>query len=226
MKKGTDVIAVREAVLSMSKRDMPFTMCEHVTLGPPFLEKGVTFFDMSAVKSHTFQGKFSDRPRLRQNRAFVWPKGPGIDGRVVEMRTIGEEYKSSSDFSTHMTDNLKEEAWFSAVNPKAGVMLAYIWKRKDFPWLGNWEENYARRIQPWAGKSLTRGMEFTNTPFPVPLRDAVNMNNFQGQPTFRWLTAGGRVDIEYALTIRPVPETATAVTDVRRTKDGMEARVA
>ena len=95
-------------------------------------------------------------------------------------------------------DPRRSDAWFSAVNPKQGLMLAYVWKRADFPWIGNWEQSYGRKESPWDGKSLTRGMEFTNTPFPVSLREAVDMGRFQGEKTFRWLTAkGGSTSLVY-----------------------------
>lgn len=218
---GEDVLHVREDVDSMSRRDMPFTMCEHVTLSPPFLEKGVTFFDMPATQCHTFPGDFEPHPRLRKNTAFRWPAGPGVRGERVDMRMIAKSYRVSSDYSAQLMDPSREDAWFAAVNPRLGMALAYSWRRADFPWLGNWEENYGRKDAPWASKSLTRGMEFTNTPFPQGLRAAVDLGRFHDTPAFRWLPALGRVTVAYDIALRPVPSGVKAVSDVRRTDDGM-----
>lgn len=186
---NSDVIQVTEKIDNLSKRDLPYTFCEHVTVGPPFLEKGVTVFDMPATKGHSFPGPFSTAQRLKSNKSFTWPVGPGAKGQKVDLRVIDKKQKKSSDFTTQLMDPKQSDAWFSAVNPKAGLMLAYVWKREDFPWVGNWEENYGRTGTPWNGKSLTRGMEFANTPFPVSLRAAVDRNKFQGEPTYRWLPA-------------------------------------
>jgi len=92
--------------------------------------------------------------------------------------------------------------------------VAYVWRRSDYPWLGVWEENRARKSSPWSGKSLTRGMEFTNSPFPVGLRKAVDMGAFQGQPAFRWLSALDSVTSEYAMLALPVDHACRGVADI------------
>ncbi|MFO7870718.1 MAG: hypothetical protein R6V03_04725 [Kiritimatiellia bacterium] len=112
-------------------------------------------------------------------------------------------------------DRRRELAWFSAVNPELGLLLAYVWRREDFPWLGNWEESYCRLTPPWNGKTLSRGMEFANSPFPLPLREQVGMGSFQGVPAFRWLGAKSAVVIEYAITAMPVPEECRGTADIR-----------
>ena len=218
-RRGSNVIRIHEEIVSLSGRDLPFTSCQHVTFGAPFLEKGVTVFDMSATKGHTFPGVFSKRQRLKGDTAFVWPQGPGVKG-AVNLRTIGREFKASSDFSAQLMDPRREDAWFSAVHPGAGLMVAYVWKRADYPWLGNWEENFARETSPWRGRELTRGMEFSNTPFPIGLREAVERGTFQGQPTYRWLPALGRVAVEYAVVIQRVPQGCQGVADIRAEGEG------
>lgn len=215
--KNSNVVDVQEQVQSMSRRDQPFTMCEHVTLGPPFLEKGVTVFDMPATRCHTFPDKFKEKQRVKTNTAFTWPKGPGINGRPVDLRMIGKAYKASSDFTTQLMDVRRPDAWFSALNPKVGLLLAYVWRRADFPWVGNWEENYARQFKPWLGRTLTRGMEFSNTPFPGSLRKVVTMGQFHHLPTYRWLPAKGKVEMKYSIILQSAPADAKGVKNIRRT---------
>jgi hypothetical protein len=132
------------------------------------------------------------------------------------MRMIARRYRVSSDFSAQLMDPKRSDAWFSALNPKLGLMLAYVWRRVDFPWLGNWEENYARKTSPWAGKSLTRGMEFANTPFPTDLHEQVERGTFQGIPTFRWLPARGKVTVEYSIILMRVPGGTQGVANIRQ----------
>lgn len=213
-RRGSHIIRIRERLRNMARRDVPFTMCQHVTVGPPFLEKGVTLFDMPATKGHTFPGEFEKRQRLRSDTPFAWPDGPGAKGEAVDMRLMGRKYRASSDFSTQLMDPKREDAWFSAVNPRLGLLLAYAWRREDFPWVGNWEENYGRKGSPWAGKSLTRGMEFANTPFPNSLRSAVDLGSFHRSPTFRWLPARGCIDMEYSILYMPVPAETQGVADI------------
>jgi hypothetical protein len=218
----SNMIHVREEVKSTAKRDLPFTMSQHVTLGPPFLKKGVTIFDMPATKCHTYPNDLGGRPRLKGNTAFIWPDGPGAKGEEVNMRMIAAKYRSSSDFSAHLMDRKKKDGWFSALNPEMGVLVAYVWNREDYPWVGNWEENFGRKDKPWAGKSLTRGMEFANTPFPMSLRDQVDMGKFHGLPTFRWLPAKGKIVTEYDVVMAPVIGKVKGVADIQRSGLGLD----
>jgi len=221
-RRGANLVEVCERIENLSRRDLPFTMSQHVTVGPPFLEKGVTAFDMPAAAGHTFPKPFGRPQRLKTDTAFMWPNGPGANGKPVDLRVIGRQYRRSSDFTTQLMDPGREDAWFSAVNPRLGLLFAGVWRRSDFPWLGNWEENYGRRQPPWAGRSLTRGMEFANTPFPVGLREAVNLGAFHGRPTFRWLPARGRVEIDYCLILTQVPLQVSGVANIRPCETGFE----
>lgn len=214
MHRNSAVVAVREKVKNLARRDVPFTMCEHVTLGPPFLDRGVTLFDMPATRSHTFPGVFGDSQRLKVDTDFVWPEGPGVRGRKVDMRQIDPTLKSS-DFSTQLMDPRHEHAWFSAVNPRLGLLLAYVWKRADFPWVGNWEENFGRKSAPWNGKSLTRGMEFSNTPYPIGLRQSVSLGRLFGAPTYDWLPALGTRTLDFSIIAQPVDARCKGVAAIK-----------
>lgn len=203
LRTGSNVVHVRETIINLARRDVPFTMCQHVSFGPPFLEPNVTVFDMPATIGHTFPGKFSDSQRLKADHDFKWPNGPGLKGkanraaRVVNLRFMGKG--KNSDFHANLMDLKKEQAWFSAVNPRIGLMLAYVWRRSDYPWLGVWEENCARKQSPWNGKTLTRGMEFANSPFPIGLRKSVDLGAFQGQRAYAWLPARSKIIHNYSI---------------------------
>lgn len=118
---------------------------------------------------------------------------------------------------------LWQPPWFAAMNPRLGAVLAYQWRRADFPWVGNREANYGRKTPPCNGKTLSRGMEFTTTPFPVSRREAVKMGRFHDEPTYRRLPARKSMAVSYALTLMPVAASAQGVRDVR--PDGREPAV-
>lgn len=212
--RGSRVIRVRETLRNRTRRDLPFTMAEHVTFGPPFLKPGVTTFDMSATAGHTYPLPFEKRARLRRDTAFIWPQGPGLDGQPVDLRTLGRTPARYSDFTTQLMDPARDSAWFAAVNAPLGLLTAYVWRRTDFPWVGNWEENRGRTRAPWAGRSLTRGMEFANTPFPMALRQVADRGLFHGLPTLRWLPARGECHFDFAIVLLPVTPDCRGVADV------------
>jgi len=49
---------------NLSRWDRPVGWCEHVTLGPPFLEKGVTVIDASLTRGPRKWGRFRARVRV------------------------------------------------------------------------------------------------------------------------------------------------------------------
>lgn len=211
MKKGSGIVTVRETVKNLARRDVPFTMCQHVTFGPPFVEPGVTIFDAPATRGHTCPDKFASPQRLKINAAYRWPDGPGAKGKV-NLRLHGRE--RYGDYSANLMDLKKEHAWFSIVNPRLGLMLAYVWRRADFPWLGIWEENRSRKAAPWNGKTIARGMEFANSPFPMGLRKSVDLGKFHGQRTYAWLPARGRVAFEYSILAACVGQDCRGIKDI------------
>jgi hypothetical protein len=212
MKADEPIVWVRSRFVNELRHDRPFTCCEHATFGSPFVEAGVTLFDMSATRGHTFPGAFSDRPRVVANASFDWPLAPGVSGGTVDLRTLAP---NCSDFTAQLMDPAREQAWMGAVHPRFGLAVVYAWPRRDYPWLGNWEEHHARQNPPWNGKTVSRGMEFSNSPFPEGLRKAVDRGSLFGEKTFQWLPARGSVETEFVLTAVPVGSDCQGIRDVR-----------
>ena len=64
-------IRVREVVENVSSSDRPIAWTQHVTLGPPFLERGRTEFRASATRSVVFEGPFGVGDYLRPGAEFL-----------------------------------------------------------------------------------------------------------------------------------------------------------
>jgi hypothetical protein len=129
----------------------------------------------------------------------------------------------NSDFTASIFDQAKKWAWFTAINTRKGLLCGYIWPRKDWPWMGNWEENKFRSGAPWLSKGVARGFEFGTTPFPDSRRDAVSMSKLFGTPTYRWLSAREKQTIQYGAFLAPIPPGTTGVKDV--TLNGNTVRI-
>jgi hypothetical protein len=201
-------LRIRETVESLAAYDRPIGWTQHVTLGPPFLERGATQFRASATRSKVFEGKFGDHDYLRAGAEFEWPCGPRADGGTEDMRVFNAA-PLSSGFTTHLMDPARDDAFFAAFSPASRLAIGYVWKQADFPWLGIWEENHSRRHAPWNGDSLTRGMEFGVSPMPESRRAMIERGKLFGVPAYRWLPAKGRIEVEYwAMTMQAdaVPE--------------------
>jgi hypothetical protein len=189
-------VRIRETVTSLAPYDRPIGWTQHVTLGPPFLENGMTQFRTSATRSRVFEGVFGKDDYLDAGADFDWPRAPRRGGGFVDLRVMNGE-DSSSAFTTHLMDGARETAFFAAFNPHDRLVFAYVWKRADFPWLGIWEENCSRLKAPWGGKTLAHGMEFGVSPIPESRRQMVDRGELFGTPVYRWLPAKARLEVEY-----------------------------
>ena len=169
---------ITETVENESITDRPIAWTEHVTLGPPFLEKGSTEFHAPVAQSHVLQA------------------GCGAFERYTDAPVSG-------GYTAYLMDPARAEAHFVAWSPRRRVALAYIWSRTDFPWLGVWEENYSRQAAPWNGRTLTRGMEFGASPIPETRRQMIERGSLFGVPGFRWIPARRSVRVDYTAVIGP-----------------------
>jgi hypothetical protein len=189
-------VRIHETVESHCAFDRPIGWTQHVTIGPPFLEKGVTELRSSATRSKVLESPFGADDYLEADTTFDWPIAPRAAGGTVDLQQMSAAPRSSA-FTTHLMDPAQDRAYFVAYSPKARLAFGYAWKRSDFPWLGIWEENFSRLHAPWGGRSLTRGMEFGVSPFPESRRRMVDRGTLFNVPTFRWLPARATLEAEY-----------------------------
>ncbi len=208
------VIYVESQLENLMGFDRPINWAEHATIGSPFLEAGVTVVDLSGRRSHTrpYPQPTSPSPaqtdrRLVADRDFTWPSAPGLDGRPVDMRGTPEN-PHFLDHATTVTDPACETAWVTALNPKRRLMLGYLFRRADYPWLQTWG-NYPPTLK------MSRGLEFSTQPFDVSRREAVGTSRMFDTPTYRWLPAKGKIETRFLMFYTQVPEGFTKVDEVR-----------
>lgn len=204
-----EVLLIRETVENLSGWDRPSAWTQHVTLGPPFIERGVTQFRAPGTKSKVLETDFADGKGLQVVGAqFDWPLCPKKGGGHIDLR-VYESASVSAGYTTHLMDPHRDQAFFLGWHPGTKLLFGYIWKRSDFPWLGRWEENTSRHSPPWNGKTLTLGMEFGASPMPETRRAMIERGSLFGMPGYRWLPARKKVTVEYCAFAR----TATSIPD-------------
>jgi hypothetical protein len=210
---------ITESVENLTELDRPIAWTQHATLGPPFLEKGRTQFRASATRSKVIEHDFTGgKGYMKLGAEFDWPNVPCADGSGEDVRVFTNREVSGA-YSTHLMDPAREQAWFAAWSPTHKLAFGYAWNRRDFPWLGIWEENYSRTQPPWNGVTLTRGMEFGVSPFPETRRAMIERNGLFGVPGYRWIPARRTVTAEYNVFLIPadsVPETLPQGTGANR----------
>jgi hypothetical protein len=192
------LIMVAETVTNMAACDRPIGWTQHVTLGPPFLEHGITEFRTSAIQSRVFETSFGAADYLVAGADFDWPRAPRIDGGVADLSRFTDAPRSSA-YTAHLMDRSRGDAFFVAFSPNARLAFGYVWRRSDFPWLGIWEENRSRTAPPWNGQEVTRGMEFGVSPFPETRRRMIDRGHLYNESTYRWIPAQCRVTVAYQI---------------------------
>jgi len=186
-------VLIRETVENLAPLDRPIAWTQHVTLGPPFLERGSTQFRASATRSR----------RIGETTDFEWPFLPRGD-REEDLRVFTSA-PSSGGYTAHLMDPTQARASFWAWSPRSHVLVGYVWNRADFPWMGIWEENCSRTHAPWNGCTISRGMEFGVSPFPETRRAMIDRGRLFDTPCFRWIGARKRVSAEYYAAVGRAP---------------------
>jgi hypothetical protein len=206
------VIYCKEEAVNLSSYDRPISWNEHVTFGPPFLEARTTWFDVPATQAKVCPASYSPRFSLQPDADFIWPNAPTKDGQQVNLRTTPAE--RFGHYTAQLLNPNLEIGFIAACNPRLRLLVVYAFRRADFPWVGNWEEQYSRTSAPWRGRTFCRGLEFSTTPFAIPRRQTIEQGPLFGEPTYRWLPAKSKVQVRFLILLFEVPETFHGVASV------------
>lgn len=215
LRENESVACVTETVTNKTNRDRYFQWAQHTTFGPPFLQAGESVCLMPGTRSKTWPLGYEGKEALENDREFTWPNAPGANGHDLDI---------SQPFTTHgrgfiATTLLAEDrdsqlAYVAVLNWRLGLLAGYCFRRSDFPWVANWEENSARTDAPWRGKTQARGLEFATSPMPLGLRDAILGGALFGVPAIRCLPAGGAQTASYAVFATKVPHAWRAIAGI------------
>jgi hypothetical protein len=212
--RNESVVYFKETVFNERDADHFFHWTQHVTLGPPFLSHREARVAISAMKGRTWCHGYDHNDLLKSSREFRWPSAPGVSGTVVDLAHPFSQH-GSGFLASLLLDPRREIEFVSALNTRHRLLIAYCFRRADFPWVAVWEENQARREPPWKGRSQARGLEFSSTPFPVGRREAFANGPLFGTPTLSMAPARGRKTIRYIAVLAEVPEGFEDVGDIR-----------
>ena len=110
-------VRIRESIENVAAHDRPIAWTQHVTLGPPFLEKGATEFSVSATRSQVVETAFGADDYLQTGAFFDWPVAPTAGGGTSDLRRFTGAPKSSA-YTAHLMDPSREHAFFCAFSPR------------------------------------------------------------------------------------------------------------
>ncbi|GAG29197.1 unnamed protein product, partial [marine sediment metagenome] len=162
--------------------------------------------------------------RMKVGAEFTWPMAPGKDGGEVDLRVF-PAVERSEDFTAYLVTGKGEWAWMTAVNPRRRLLCGYLWRAKDFPWLGDWEMNYDREAKPWSCRTLTRGLEFGLSPFAHGRDGMRSLGRLKDVPTLGVIGPHARRTARFYMFLAEVSENCAGVEKVERKKESISVRL-
>ena len=179
---------VIETVTNRNKLGRVYNMVQHPTLGPPFLDKTVVV-DSNATEGF-MQGGSMPNP---EEPAVTWPMALE-DGAQVNLRYLTDDHDPS--VVSYVIDD--EIGWVTATNAGRGLLVGYIWRTAEYPWLNIW-----RRVE--RAEPLARGLEFGTTGLHRPFPVLVRKGRIFGRPLVDFLDASERKTRAYVGFLVKVP---------------------
>ncbi len=205
---GEQVVYVDSELESLLAFDRPVNWAEHATIGAPFLAPGKTVVDASVGSCQTRPHQMQPPTRtLASGRDFQFPMAPKQDGTLRDLRGVPDP-PNSMDHTGCAIDPARRLGYVTAINTVEGLMIGYVFRREEFPWLQEW-------LNFPASGALSRGLEFGTQPYDVPRRQAISMGSLFGVPTYRWLPAKSKIGARYLMFWTRVPQGMNRVEDVQ-----------
>ena len=174
------VFRVSETVTNRNKLGRIYNMVQHATIGPPFLDE-TTVVDSNAQRGFMQSSPLPDpeRPEIQ------WPSAVH-NGKPVDLRRLTND--PDPDVCSFGLEG--DMGWITATNAGKELLVGYLWKTSDYPWLNVW-----RHVQN--GKPLARGLEFGTTGLHQPFTVLTAKPRIFGRPTFVYLDAGASATRSY-----------------------------
>ncbi len=200
-------LTVTEEVTNTNKLGRVYNMVQHPSIAPPFLD------ETTLVDTNARSGFVQDEtvPKSRESAAS-WPQLM-IDGRAVNLR----EFKNAgpqvtgSDVTSFVFADESQFGWVTACNPRVGLLIGYLWKTTEYPWLNIWRYRYKGRV-------TARGLEYGTTGYHQSYPVLVKTGRILNRPLFEYIDAGGTVSKSYAVFLVKIPSDFRGVSRVSSQK--------
>jgi hypothetical protein len=182
------LLRVSESVRNTNKLGRVYNMVQHPSIAPPFLDES------TLVDANARQGFMQSSPLPNPERpAILWPQALE-DGRAVNLRNLTNN--SAPEVSSFTIED--EYGWVTATNAARGLLIGYMWKTSDYPWLNIW-----RNVEN--GKPAARGLEFGTTGLHQPVAIQVAKGRIFDRPIYAYIDVGQTVTRSYAAFLFKIP---------------------
>lgn len=191
MDQQNAVVFVEETVNNINPLGRLFNMVQHPTLSAPFLNS-TTVVDCNA--SLGFNQAFNSKP---DQYAMLWPLGHCPNSAAINLRSPSVKYNSLFSF---LVDRNCTYGWITAYSPKHRMILGYLWKRSDYPWIHHW--------QHWDDTTIQyRGLEFGTAGYHMPFKEMISHPlEIFNESACAYIDAGETIKKRFIAFVATVPE--------------------
>ncbi len=163
---------------------------QHGTIAAPFLTERMI------INTNATRG-FDQRTNYQylEDSCFFWPDGKMADGAEIDLSRVTSE-------KGYVTTHIFEDSigWITALNPDANILMGYIWKTAEYPWLNVWHMSKD-------GQPFVQGLEFGTTGLGQPYKLLVENNvTFFGRNSFEYIDAGETMEKTWICFMVRVPD--------------------
>ncbi len=203
------VLHVEERVTNRAQSPREIHWVQHPTLGPPLLAAGESVVSIPADRAKTWPLGYGGKSLVPDDVEFSWPRLGDLNLALPFQR------KGTGMVVATQLRQERSHAFVAALNWRLGLLLGYVFRVADFPWVAVWEENQARDDAPWNGTTQARGLEFGTTPMPMGRQATREAGPLFSTPTALSLAAGETRATQYLAFLAKVPNTWRVVKDVQ-----------
>lgn len=198
------VFIVREEIKNMNQYGRMYNIVQHVTLAPPFLDTN-TLFDNNTEKG--FEDK-EDGSLNQEKPVLKWPEAKIADGTTSSFRQFLNEWPRVSSF---VFEKQEKFGWTTAANPAKNLLVGYIWKTEDYPWINYWRDMKE-------GTPLAFGMEFGTTGLHEPLAIVAKKGKIFNRNIYDFIDAGEIIQKSFIGFLAKIPNNYQGVEQIKAGK--------
>lgn len=196
---GETVAYVTETAENRMIQDRPIQWVQHVTMGPPFVEKDKMFADASVDRVMLGWG---DGATLG-----AWPQSANEEGQPHDYRVF------SGDTGKWLLQR-EGRNWFAAYHADYNVLIGYVFDAAINPWLLDWQQNRTLMNKPWDGKVVARGFCWGDT-LIQGAKNAISQGKNFGVPQYSWIDSLAKRSQRYAIFLTEIPDGFRGVSDLK-----------
>jgi hypothetical protein len=158
---------------------------QHVTLGSPFLS-AATRINTNAKQGFFHKLEYPDPHRYESDFPIVQLDEAGK--RTTDLRCSSDPVNY---LTKHIFDPQEPFGWATAYDPFSGLVIGYVWRIEDYPWLNIWQQSVE-------GTPVAKGLEFGTTgldgTYEKLLKEGVR---FHGVLSWEYMDAGETIEKSY-----------------------------